>query len=677
MRALKIAGATIGAVIVVIALLAVIGIPSGYLTSAIKERVERETGYRLAINGATRIGIWPSLNLTLNDIALQDPKDREINNRLTAASIQADVTLASLWSGRPQVTELLIVGPVLNLPLQRVRQANPPPRATSNGAGAANATIEHVSITGGTVVFSNLRDRVENRIETINADATIGSDRKIVVSGSARAAERPLKFEIKVTAPLPPIERQNVPTEFAIDAPGLLQAPVSGRAELRLNGSVVMINGLSGTLGDGTFNGWASVDIASKPLVKLDLDFQRLTVATSARRAGGASQPWSNASIDLNGLNYIDAQAKISAAEIAIGDGRFAPAAIEATLANGVLRANLANLGAYGGNANGDLLIDASTANPSYALRADLTGVRALPLLKSLADFDKLDARMQAKIGVRSSGSSQRAIMTNLSGTAFAVFQDGAIRGLNVAQMIRSLTAGTLSGWQENEQLTTDLSQLSASFKIDKGQAVTTDLNLIGPLVKMAGAGTIDLGTKQIGFRVEPKLVITTEGQGRTGDPVGFGIPVMIEGPWDAPRIYPEMQGILDNPDAAYAKLREMGKGLFGPNGAGLGGLSGLINGSGQGGSTGQGAGGGQPGGANSQAGGLLGGQLGETLGNLLQQGLSGGLGQQGGAGAARPSREPAREPVRAAACRRPNRLHPRPRRRPRPTPPNRRTASR
>ena len=88
----------------------------------------------------------------------------------------------------------------------------------------------------------------------------------------------------------------------------------------------------------------------------------------------------------------------------------------------------------------------------------------------------------------------------------------------------------------------------------------------------MTGAGTIDLGTKQIGFRVEPKLVMTTEGQGRATDPVGLGIPVMIEGPWGAPRIYPEMQGILDNPDAAYAKLKEMGKGLFGEKGAGLGG---------------------------------------------------------------------------------------------------------
>ncbi len=27
------------------------------------------------------------------------------------------------------------------------------------------------------------------------------------------------------------------------------------------------------------------------------------------------------------------------------------------------------------------------------------------------------------------------------------------------------------------------------------------------------------------------------------------------------------MQGILDNPQAAYAKLKEMGKGLFGANG--------------------------------------------------------------------------------------------------------------
>ena len=121
---------------------------------------------------------------------------------------------------------------------------------------------------------------------------------------------------------------------------------------------------------------------------------------------------------------------------------------------------------------------------------------------------------MQAKISVRSSGTSQRAIMSNMAGTAFVVFQDGAIKGLNVAQMIRSLTASTLSGWQESEEQATDLTQLSALVQDRQGPGATTDLNLVGPLVKMTGAGTIDLGTKQIGF---PRRAETRDDHRRPG----------------------------------------------------------------------------------------------------------------------------------------------------------------
>jgi AsmA protein len=639
MKALKIAGAALAAIIVVAALLLFVGIPSGFLTSEIQARVERETGYRLTIAGATKIGLWPSLNVTLNDLTLQDPKDRDTSNRVTVGSVQADMTLKSIWSGHPEITELKIVRPVLYRPLLRERD-RPPDASTKSAkpsdASEANAVaIDRVTVTDGRVVLSNLRDRVENHIDGVNVDVRIGDDRHVKITGSARAGEHPLKFDVKATAPAPPLERQNIPAELTLDAPGLLQAPLTAKAEVRLNGMIVMINGVTGTLGDAAFNGWASVDIASKPLVKVDLDFQRLDVAMSKSPADSSgsqgSQPsWSNASIDLMGMNYVDAQVRISAAELNIGEARFAPAAIDATLAGGVLKCSFPNLIAYGGQVNGQLLVDASTGNPGYAFSSDLIGVRALPLLQSVADFDKIDGKMQAKIAVRSYGMSQRAIMSNLSGTVFANFQDGAIKGLNVAQMIRNLTASTLSGWQEGKEQATDLSQLSASFRIDKGQAVTTDLNLVGPLVKMTGAGTIDLGAKALAFRVEPKLVMTTEGQGRASDPVGLGIPVMIEGPWAEPRIYPDMAGILDNPDAAYAKLKEMGKGLFGANGGGLGNglgnaLGGLI-GSGSGGnSAGGNSGGGQP----DQL-----GKIGETLGNLFQQGLgqkSQGRGMQAG----------------------------------------------
>jgi AsmA protein len=666
MRALKIAGAAIAAVIVMIGLLLVLGVPSGFLTSAIQARIEHDTGYRLTIAGSTRIGLFPSVNVSLNDVTLQDPKDRDGSNRLTIGNVQADMTLSSLWSGKPDISEIVITRPVLHVPLLRERigpvgtSAKQAASATDADANANAAHIDRVTVTDGAVVFSNLRDRVENRIDAINATVTIGGDRKIGFAGNARAGDHPLKFDIKATAPEHLTDRQNIPVELTLDAPGALQA--SAKAEVRLNGAVVMINGLSGTLGGGAFNGWASADLSSKPLVKLDLDFQRLDVGVSATAASSTSQPpsqpWSNASINLSGLNYVDAQARISAAELNFGEARLSPAAIDATLAGGVLKARFSNLGAYGGQASGDLIVDASSSNPTYTLRSDLSGVRALPLLRSLADFDKLDGKLQAKLALRSSGISQHAVMSNLDGTVFAVFQDGAIKGLNVAQMIRSLTSGTLSGWQDGKEQTTDLTQFGASFRVEKGQATTSDLNLVGPLVRMTGAGTIDLAAKSLAFRVEPKLVMTTEGQGRAADPVGLGIPVVIDGPWSEPRIYPDMAGILDNPDAAYAKLKEMGKGLFGAGGSGgglggggLGGLSGALGGligGGQGTSPGQGAATGQGSAGSSGTSDPLSGKLGETLGNLLQQGL--GPNRNQGRGIPAPASPDAAAPAAPAA---------------------------
>jgi AsmA protein len=621
MRALKIAGAAIAALVAVVVLLLVIGIPSGFMTSAIQARVERDTGYRLTISGATRIGVWPSLNVTLNNISLRNPKDRDSSDRLTVGRVEAYVTLESLWSGRPRITQLSIDRPVVHVPLLRQRIPQAPP-STKPGASAGEddanaAVIDRVTVTDGAIEFSNPRDRVDDRIDGINIEAVISGDRTIHLTGSAHAGEHPLKFQLKAVMPAPPVARQNIPMELVLDLPDALKTPLSGRAEVRLNGSVVMINGITGTLGDGAFNGWASVDIASKPLVKLDLDFQRLEVAGPAAASPAqpsqssppsqqpSQQPWSNAPIDLKGLNYVDAQIRISAAALDIGEAQFAPAALDAMLAGGVFKANVSNLGAYGGLANGDLIVDASADDPAYALRSDLAGVRALPLLKNAAGFDRLDGKLQAKIAVRGSGASLRAIMSSLGGTVFANFQDGAIRGLNVAQMIRSLTSGTLSGWQDTRDQSTDLAQLAASFRVEKGQAATSDLNLVGPLVRMTGAGAVDLATKSLAFRVEPKLVMTTEGQGRASDPVGLGIPVVIDGPWAEPRIYPDMAGILDHPEDAYARLKQMGQGLFGTNGNGAGGNNG---------------------GGTSDP---LGGQLGETLGNLIQQGLGRGRDSQ------------------------------------------------
>jgi AsmA protein len=575
-RALKIAAAVAASLIAIVIVLLVTGIPSGYVTSLVQDRIERDTGYRIAIKGTIGIDLWPSLGFALRHVTFDRPGKDATDAQLAVGEVRAALELASLLSGTLKISELAIDRPTLRVPLLRERTgsgvSSKSDRSEETAEDNTAFPVSRVTVSNGVIVFFDPQTGWENRVDDVNASVTLGADRQINITGEARPGDRSLTFTVAATPPAGSPGRRNIPTELKLEILGAPTRQLTARAEVRINNETLLINGLSGSLDDGKFNGWASVDLSSKPLVRVDLDFQRFDLGAepsrpSAPRSG--AQPWSDAPIDVSGLKYVDVQATISAAELNIGQARFAPARVEATIDRGVLKASFSNLGAYDGRANGSLSIDASSNDPSYALKADVSGVRALPLLSSLADFDNVDGRMRATADVRGTGASLRAIMSSLTGTASVDVRDGSIRNLNIAKMIRALTSGTLSGWQERPDQATDMSQLSATATIAKGQAITNDLFLTGPLVRMTGAGTVDLGSKMLAFRVEPELVMTTEGQGGRADPIGLGIPVVVQGAWSEPRIYPDVAGILDDPGAAYAKLREWGKGLFGRSGSG------------------------------------------------------------------------------------------------------------
>jgi AsmA protein len=277
------------------------------------------------------------------------------------------------------------------------------------------------------------------------------------------------------------------------------------------------------------------------------------------------------------GLNYVDADVQFSAAELNLGAVRVAPVAFHATLANGVLNVAMPRNGLYGGEVNVTASVDVSGDTPKHAFGIDLAGVRALPLLSDAADFGSLDGQLRAKIDVRASGTTEREVMSSLSGTTDMRIQDGQILGINVPKMIRTLTSRVLAGWEESRTESTDLSDLSVSFQIEGGRATTSNLRVLGPLVRVSGSGTVDLGAQTLQFKLDPKLVASLEGQGGATDPLGFGVPVNIEGSWNDPRIYPDVAGILSDPDGAYAKLHALGQGLFGKDQGG--GLDALMQG--------------------------------------------------------------------------------------------------
>jgi len=322
------------------------------------------------------------------------------------------------------------------------------------------------------------------------------------------------------------------------------------------------------------------------------LDVNALTGAPKTKRSGGGGgggttsggggakktgKPagWSNAPIDFSPLKLVNGKFSLTAEQLIYDHIKLAPVSAQATLNGGTLNATLSNFSLYGGSGNVAVAVDASGKTPTHRVDLAVAQFNAHPLLKDAAGFDRIEGRGTIKLNLSGVGASQRAIVSTLNGTSSFEFADGAIRGVNIAKMIRNVSQGVLQGWQGGQSEKTDFASLGATFNVTKGQATTNDLHLIGPLVTVKGAGTVNLPAQSLDFRVDPQLVASLEGQGRQQDIAGLGVPVMIVGPWSNPKIYPDIKGILQDPAAALARYKQFGKEL--KNLPGLGGNAGVL----------------------------------------------------------------------------------------------------
>eukprot|EP00903_Cladosiphon_okamuranus_P002470 g2468.t1 len=341
------------------------------------------------------------------------------------------------------------------------------------------------------------------------------------------------------------------------------------------------------TLDDTSGEANGRIALAGKPSVTARLDLRELVLdpylgGASKASGGGASAPagtsgsaggkpgnaqgWSTAPIDFSGLKAVDVDFKLTTREIRWDKIKIDRSALSTTIKDGLLTANLENLALYGGTGTGTVTLNGAAATPAVSAKFALKNLDAYPVLRDAADFAWIEGKAAIDLDVTSSGNSEQALVQGLNGTASYNFADGAIRGINVPQMVRGLSIETLLGWQSNPSAKTDFSSLGASFQIQNGIATTSDLSLIGPLIRMTGKGTTDMPAQRLSWRVEPKIVPTLEGQApqprRKGEDkkmAGLGVPIVIEGNWNDPRIYPDIKGILENPEAAYKQLEKTG----------------------------------------------------------------------------------------------------------------------
>lgn len=193
----------------------------------------------------------------------------------------------------------------------------------------------------------------------------------------------------------------------------------------------------------------------------------------------------------------------------------------------------------YGGTMNGELRIDA--ASQRVRVQQTFADIQVGPLLRDLSGKDTLEGRGRLALDLDTRGRTVGELKRALAGKAELALRDGAIKGFNVGQILRDGQA-LLSGqrdqsYQFRRTEQTDFSALDASFRIAGGVARNDDLALLSPLLRVGGAGLIDIGSNRIDYTLRASVVATAEGQGGAGLEKlrGLTVPVRLSGPLEAP----------------------------------------------------------------------------------------------------------------------------------------------
>ncbi len=499
--------------------------------------------------------------------------------------------------------------------------------AAPGGLPVSDIRLGDIRLVNGTVVYADARSGTEERVDQIDMTVSLPDlDSPLAAEGKVDWREKTIDMTVSVAEPRSLIEGRTSGVEVRIGSE-LINFSYAGQAAnaetLKLDGGVeVQVTSLRDlaawagqpieAAGDGLgpFRISGKVALAGPEIgfteaeigldaieargeVKLDtggaepslqgrLDVGRLDLnpylppelsggqpaGTSQAPTDPAAADWSDEPIDFSALKAANVDFDLTVESILMRKVEIGRGAVSVRLQDGKLAARLTELNLYGGTGEGQIDIDATATVPAVAKTFKLTGIQAEPLLRDAADFDRLEGGGNVELSVTTAGGSQKAMVQALDGQGAVSFVDGAIRGINLAAMIRNVRSAFLDPSARAAQKT-DFTELSGTFTITDGILENTDLAMKSPLLRLEGAGTADLPAKTLDYRIEPKVAATIEGQGGSEQTSGVMVPVLVTGPWHNLSYRPDLGGLvkeqIQDPARAVDALKDALPGLVKP----------------------------------------------------------------------------------------------------------------
>jgi len=243
---------------------------------------------------------------------------------------------------------------------------------------------------------------------------------------------------------------------------------------------------------------------------------------------------------DLSALKTLDVKGDITIDKFKANNAKMQNVKASFSVNRGIAELKSFTSNLYQGSISATARLDARKSPASYTAKKRIKGVKVLPLLKDVANNDMLEGTGNINVDVKGSSLTPTGIQKNLVGTIAINFEDGAVHGINVAQLIRENYAKIKGQKVESkgEVQKTDFSAMKATLKLNKGNVSTNDLTMQSPLLRIRGNGKANYINQTVDFTVSTSIVGTLEGQGGKDidELKDVTIPINVSGKWAEPK---------------------------------------------------------------------------------------------------------------------------------------------
>ncbi|MFM4827702.1 AsmA family protein [Aeromonas rivipollensis] len=356
---------------------------------------------------------------------------------------------------------------------------------------------------------------------------------------------------------------------------------LAGFARAELDKQTVTLSNLVMGADDALLSGSGAVHLGAVPKVEFDLKGEKLdldawlgqaapakTAAAPAAPAKGgdkgaapAAKALSTMEPDLAALKRVDLAGRLQLGSLRLKGLDLGTVDLQLALAGGQLSLKQFSAAVAGGQVTASGVLDARQQPARYQVHKQVQGVDVRPLLQTLAQNDRLEGKGDLEVQVQGTGLSEQALRSQMQGKLSLRLSDGALHGINLAEMIREARA-TLTGKgadQVKEARKTDFSALTANFQIANGVARSDDIQLLAPALRVKGQGQSALVPETLDFLFLTSVVESSKGQGgKSVDELkDVTIPVRIGGHWQAPSYRLDVKELLGNNKVLEEKARK------------------------------------------------------------------------------------------------------------------------